>query len=342
MKGRIIVAAVLGFACLPMVSAEKAAPIFNERSLVHPVVGADGMVVAQERLAAEAGVEVLRRGGNAVDAAVTTGFALAVTLPRAGNIGGGGFMIVHRDSGESFTIDFREMAPAGSEVSKFTKDDGLPDPKKTRSAATASGVPGTVRGFAMALRKAGTISLEEALEPAIRMAGEGISVNEDLHDSLKAYRKAFEISPASIAVFYPSGRVPEVGANWRQPDLASTLRRISDGGADEFYAGETAEMIARYMKEEGGITWLELYVRYRMHSNEVVEDPLASTKPLMNDIAKFKNLIRRVATYCTDECEEWVLNTSYGKGNRLKKTAIGNKHAAIQGMPRIPNIEAEQ
>ena len=129
------------------------------------------------------------------------------------------------------------------------------------------------------------------------------------------------------------------------------LRSIRQGESSNAEEWQQTRAIANFishinwtsdLKEEGGITWLELYVWYRMHSKEVVEDPLAITKPLMNDIAKFKSLIRRVATYCTDEGEEWVLNTCYGRGNRPKKAAIGNKHAAIQGMPRIPDIEAEQ
>ena len=129
--------------------AQKAPPIYNEDAIVHPVVSYGGMVVTQEKHASAAAAAILREGGNAIDAAVTAAFSLAVTLPRAGNIGGGGFMLVHlAETGESFAIDFREMAPAAADAAIFTKE-GRPDKVKTRSAATASGVPGTVRGLAL-------------------------------------------------------------------------------------------------------------------------------------------------------------------------------------------------
>ena len=209
-----------------MLSAQRDAPIYNERAIVHPEVGYGGMVATQERHASEAAAEVLRAGGNAVDAAATAAFALAVTLPRAGNIGGGGFMIVHEaESGKSYAIDFREMAPAASDAAEFTKEDGTPDPVKTRSAATASGVPGTVRGIAMALEKAGTLTLAQTLAPAIGLAEEGIPVSEDLHDSLRVYQKAFEDSPAAQAVYYPEGKCPR----WDRSGNRRILRKPCGG-----------------------------------------------------------------------------------------------------------------
>src|SRR5205807_7692442 len=146
-----------------------------------------GMVVAQERLAAQIGADILRQGGNAVDAAVATGFALAVTYPRAGNIGGGGFMVIHSaERGQDIAIDYRETAPAATTRDIFLGSDGKPDPAKSRDSALGIGVPGTVAGLAMALQQygSGNFSLADILQPAIDLARDGFVIADDSADTL--------------------------------------------------------------------------------------------------------------------------------------------------------------
>jgi gamma-glutamyltranspeptidase / glutathione hydrolase len=163
------------------------AAIYSGMDRIHPVFAQRGMVATQEERATRAGLEVLRNGGNAVDAAATIAFTLAVTLPRAGNLGGGGFMIVHdAEAGETVAIDYREKAPAAAFRDMFLNEQGEADPQKSRYSGLAVGVPGTVAGMALALERYGTISLADALAPAIRLADEGIAVSADMSDSLKA------------------------------------------------------------------------------------------------------------------------------------------------------------
>jgi gamma-glutamyltranspeptidase/glutathione hydrolase len=228
--------------------------ILSGMDLHHPVVARRHMVAAQEALAAEVGRDVLRAGGNAVDAAVAVGFALAVTLPRAGNLGGGGFMLAHRAAtAETFALDYRETAPAGASRDMFLGPDGEPDPILSRHHGKAVGVPGTVAGLAMALERWGTIPLAQALAPAIRLAEEGFTVTPALADSLKALESRLKRWPATAAVFFkPDGAPHEAGDTLRQPDLAATLRRIAEQGPAGFYRGETAARIAAAVRETGG------------------------------------------------------------------------------------------
>src|SRR5262249_60786986 len=154
---------------------------------VQPVAAEHGMVVAQEKIAAQIGAGILREGGNAVDAAVATGFALAVTYPRAGNVGGGGFMVIHSaERGQDITIDYRETAPAAMTKDIFLGPDGKPDPAKSRDSALGIGVPGTVAGLALALERygSGKFTLADVLQPAIALARDGFVVTDDLADTL--------------------------------------------------------------------------------------------------------------------------------------------------------------
>src|SRR5690348_9370179 len=169
-----------------------------------PVEARHGMVVAQEARAARIGVAVLERGGNAVDAAVATGFAMAVTYPRAGNIGGGGFMVIHSaERNEAITIDYRETAPAAATRDMFLGADGKPDPAKSRSSVLGTGVPGTVAGLALAHERygSGKFTLAELIAPAIKLAREGFAVDDDTADSLPAAQKMFARWPASAKIF---------------------------------------------------------------------------------------------------------------------------------------------
>ncbi len=241
--------------------AASAEPIFNSQSIEHPVVGRYGMVVSQESHASRVGAEILAKGGNAVDAAVATGFALAVTLPRAGNLGGGGFMLLHlAESGETVAIDYRETAPAAVTEGLFLDDAGEVDPGKATRKPVSVGIPGTVHGLIAALTEYGTLTLADVLAPAIALARDGFEVSDDLSASLRAYRKELSRSQAAWETFFKADGKPYlVGQILKQPDLAETLERIAEKGAKGFYEGETAALIVREMEKIGGlITFADL------------------------------------------------------------------------------------
>ena len=230
-------------------------PIYSREDRFHPVTAVNGMVSSQERYATEAGLQVLKEGGNAVDAAVTVGFTLAVTLPQAGNIGGGGFMLIHlAKDNQTVAIDYREKAPQAATRDMFLNEKGEVDKGKSRFSHLAVGVPGTVAGLTLALEKYGTISLERALQPAIELAEKGFPVSEYLHRSLGFTKKRMEAYPASMAIFYKPNGVPyDVGEIIVQKDLAKSLKLIAKQGPKAFYQGEIAEAIAAEMAANGGL-----------------------------------------------------------------------------------------
>jgi gamma-glutamyltranspeptidase / glutathione hydrolase len=221
-----------------------------------PVFARKGLVVAQEPLAAEVGVSVLKSGGNAVDAAVAVGFALAVTHPFAGNIGGGGFMLVRMADGRTTFIDFREKAPGKASRNMYLDADG----KMTRDSLIgwrAAGVPGTVRGLELAQEKFGTKSWADLLQPAIELASNGFPVSHALMQSLHFSAESLSPFPESKRIFLKDGAFYDWNEILRQPDLARTLERIAHQGAKDFYEGETARIIAREMERNGGLITLE-------------------------------------------------------------------------------------
>ncbi len=236
---------------LPTVAAAQADPRLD---VFHPVFARNGMVASQEVLATKIGVEVLRQGGNAVDAAVAVGFALAVTLPQAGNLGGGGFMLVHdARKAETVAIDYRETAPAAATAEMFLDAAGQVDKKKARFSHHAVGVPGTVAGLALALQRHGSWPLARVLAPAIRLAEDGILVDCRLAGSLRRAAKRLGRWPASRAVFLQGdGRPLAEGARLRQPDLARSLGSIAAEGPKAFYEGAIADAIAAEMAAHGG------------------------------------------------------------------------------------------
>jgi gamma-glutamyltranspeptidase/glutathione hydrolase len=226
-----------------------------------PVVAKHAMVVSDAPLASEAGVEILKRGGNAVDAAVATAFALAVVYPEAGNIGGGGYMVIHLANGRNAAIDYREVAPL-----KATRDMYVgPDGKVTDASVVgplASGVPGAVAGLTAALARHGTLPLSEVMKPAIRLAEEGFVVDSALANRLAGFRGALEKFGGG-AVFLPNGEPPSPGARLAQPALGRTLRAIAARGRAGFYEGPVAESWTRELAALGGIITLEDLRRYR-------------------------------------------------------------------------------
>ena len=224
---------------------------------VHSVFAEHGMVVAQEKISARIGADVLRRGGNAVDAAVATGFAMAVTYPRAGNIGGGGFMVIHSaDHGEDVAIDYRETAPAATTGGIFLGADGKPDMAKSRDSALGIGVPGTVAGLTLALEKygSGKFTLAELLKPAIELARDGLVVTDDSADTLPDWHRRLARWPAAAKIFSrPDGTSLDEGDTLVQTDLAATLSAIAERGPRGFYEGPVAEKLAKAVTGAGGI-----------------------------------------------------------------------------------------
>ncbi|MDF1609538.1 gamma-glutamyltransferase [Hoeflea sp. YIM 152468] len=252
-------------ALAPIAAAAQEAAIYSSMDAVHPVWAKSAMVSVQEAVAAQVGLQVLKDGGNAVDAGVAVALALAVTLPRAGNLGGGGFMLVHdAKSGQTRAIDYREMAPASATRDMYLDADGNADSTLSRFHGLAVGVPGTVAGLQLALETYGTLTLAEAAAPAIRLAEDGIVVTADLADSLKGLEKRLKTWPASAAIFYKEdGSFYEPGDLIRQPDLAATLRKIAAEGPDGFYTGEVAEKIAASVQDAGGAMTVQDLANYK-------------------------------------------------------------------------------
>ncbi|MTV17639.1 MULTISPECIES: gamma-glutamyltransferase [Bradyrhizobium] len=221
----------------------------------------NGMVVAQEKLAAQIGADILRQGGNAVDAAVATGFAMAVTYPRAGNIGGGGFMVIHlAGRNEDVAIDYRETAPQAATRDMFLNADGKPDPDKSRNSALAIGVPGTVAGLALALEKygSGKFTLAQILKPAIDLARDGFIVTDDTSDTLNDMYRRMSRWPNSTRTFSHADGTPlREGDRLIQRDLAGVLTDIAEQGPRGFYQGAVAEKLVSGIRNAGGIFTLE-------------------------------------------------------------------------------------
>jgi gamma-glutamyltranspeptidase / glutathione hydrolase len=250
-----------------------APPILSQGARFLPVLAEHGMVAAQEGKAAAIGVDVLRRGGNAVDAAVAVGIALAVTLPRAGNLGGGGFMLVHlAQSRKTVAIDYREAAPSGTKKDVFLDPSGAADPRKSRDSGLAVGVPGTVAGLAFALRKygSGKLSLAELAAPAVRLARQGVVVEDDLADSLAATRRLSRW-PSSAKIFlHPDGAPLRLGERLTQPDLANVIEAVGRDGASAFYQGDVAARIVASVRAAGGDMTLADLQSYRPVEREPV------------------------------------------------------------------------
>ena len=243
--------------CLPAAAQERHEYVPAAADTVHAVPAEHGMVVAQEKIGARVGADILRRGGNAVDAAVATGFALAVSYPRAGNIGGGGFMIIHSaERHEDIAVDYRETAPAAATRDMFLGADGKPDIAKSRDSALSIGVPGTVAGLALALEKygSGKFTLADLLKPAIDLARDGFVIADDMADTLPGIQRRLAHWPASARIFSRAdGSSLREGDTLVQRDLAATLAAVAAQGPRGFYQGAIAEKLAAGVREAGGI-----------------------------------------------------------------------------------------
>src|SRR6266481_619257 len=263
-RHRIFAGIALILACsLPAGAQEQRRALYTPPAAdsIHAVAAEHGMVVAQEKIAAQIGADVLKHGGNAVDAAVATGFAMAVTYPRAGNVGGGGFMVIHsRDHNEDVAIDYRETAPAATTPDIFLGADGKPDIVKSRDSALAIGVPGTPAGLALALEKygSGKFTLAELLRPAIALARDGFAIADDLADTLSAGQRRLARWPSGPKMFSGGdGKSLHDGDTLVQTDLAATLTAIAEQGPRGFYEGPCADRRVKAVRDAGGTMTLD-------------------------------------------------------------------------------------
>ena len=234
-----------------------------------PIRARNGMVVSQNAIASQVGIDALEEGGTAVDAAVATAFALAVTHPTAGNIGGGGFLVHRAASGDAIAYDFREVAPAGSSATMWFED-GEYSFERHHLSHLSVGVPGTVAGLYLAWQEHGSLPWRRLVEPAIALASDGFTVTHDLSASLKRVLQRMSQYPPSVAHFSKNGVPYEAGENFAQPDLASTLERIANEGPAGFYHGETARLIADEMRKNGGLITEADLARYEPKKREPI------------------------------------------------------------------------
>ena len=268
---RLVCVALAGALALPLAARSQEPPLHGEAVVAH-----DGMVVAQEARAAQIGVDILKRGGNAVDAAVAVGFAMAVTYPRAGNLGGGGFMLIHRADGRDIAIDYRETAPHGITDTTFLNAQGNADPQKSRNSPLGIGVPGTVAGLALAEAKygSGRFTLAELIAPAIALARDGFAITDETLVASTFDPTRLSRWPSTAKIFLKAdGSVPAPGDRLVQSDLAHSLDVIAKEGPSAFYDGPIAQQIATAVQQAGGVMTADDLKNYRA----VERDPVRGT-----------------------------------------------------------------
>src|SRR6266478_102425 len=279
------------------------------------VRGAHGMVATDEELASRAGVEILQRGGNAVDAAVATAFALAVVEPAAGNIGGGGFMLVRMADGRTSFLDYRDVAPGKATRDMYIKADGKLDEVASVIGYKSVAVPGTVAGLELALKKYGTMKLPDVMAPAIRLAQNGYPVSAKLAHEFAEEKKYLQQFSVSSRIFLKNGQMFKAGETLRQPELAATLKRIAKNGAAEFYRGETARMLVSDMAALGGLVTMDDLAQYQPKVREALRakytidghswEVLSSPPPSSGGVAMIEalNMLKNVALKGWDDLD---------------------------------------
>ena len=279
------------------------------------VRGAHGMVATDEELASRVGVEILQKGGNAVDAAVATAFALAVVEPAAGNIGGGGFMLARMADGRTSFLDYREVAPGKATRDMYIKPDGKLDNEASVIGYKSVAVPGTVAGLELALKTYGRMKLADVMAPAIRLAENGYPVSAKLAKEFKEERKHLQKFSVSSRIFLKNGEMYKPGETLRQPELAATLKRIAKNGASEFYRGETARMLVRDMAALGGLITMDDLAQYQPKVREVLRakyvldghnwEVLSSPPPSSGGVAMIEalNMLKNVPLMGWDDLE---------------------------------------
>jgi gamma-glutamyltranspeptidase/glutathione hydrolase len=238
-----------------------------------PVVGQNGMVVSVDELASQVGIDILKKGGNAVDAAVAVGFALAVTFPPAGNIGGGGFMIIRfPETKEAVALDFREMAPGDATPDMYLDENGNYAEERSLYGHLAVGIPGTVKGFELAMEKYGTMPWADVIQPALELAENGFKLNKRMAESFNRLNKYFKQGSEEFFRIFskPDGSKFKEGDIFVQKDLARSLRMIAEQGSQAFYQGQIAELIAKDMKKHGGLITEEDLEKYEAYVRKPV------------------------------------------------------------------------
>jgi gamma-glutamyltranspeptidase/glutathione hydrolase len=267
-----LVLAALGTLITPAANAQTSAkPAEISKPWPQQAVrGAHGMVATDETLGSQVGVDILKRGGNAVDAAVAVAFALAVVEPAAGNIGGGGFMLIRLADGKTTFFDYREVAPGKATRDMYIGRDGKLDEKAPAIGYKSVAVPGTVAGLELVLKNHGTMKLADVMAPAIRLAEGGFAISEKLAREFGEHRSGLEEFPASQRIFLNDGKMRKAGDTLKQPELAATLGRIAKNGAAEFYRGETARMLVDEMAKNGGLITPEDLANYKVKVREVL------------------------------------------------------------------------
>jgi len=263
----------LSYALTPTSATERAAARYDSSNdIFHPVYAKNGMVATEQALATQVGLDILKQGGNAIDAAVAVGFALAVVLPNAGNIGGGGFMVLHdAKTGKNIALDFREMAPITANKDMYLDAKGNVIDGKSLFSHNAVGVPGTVAGMEYALKKWGTMPLSKVIAPAITLADQGFIISDVLGDTLAEEAQNLGKWDSTKAIFFKNGKPLKAGDRLVQKDLAASLRLISRQGSKAFYEGDIAKKISREMAKHGGIMTLQDLKNYRVVERKPIE-----------------------------------------------------------------------
>lgn len=248
------------------------APIIGYAERFQPAIAKNGMVASQEIVASQVGRDILKKGGNAIDAAVATGFALAVTLPRAGNLGGGGFMVIHlADENKTVAIDYRESAPAAAHPDIYLDENGNVLKDLATHSHQSAGVPGTVAGLSYVLSKYGTMSLKQVMAPAIKLARKGVTVSYSQSHAINNRKKVLQSNPASREKFYKKdGSAYQIGETWKQKDLAWSLKQIARHGPDAFYKGVIAKKIVADMQNNNGLITSEDLANYQVKEREPI------------------------------------------------------------------------
>ena len=269
---RLLIAVCAAAVAVPAAAQLSDTPVIRYRDVTHPQLGDAGMVATQNRHASEVGAHILEQGGNAVDAAVAIGFSMAVVYPRAGNLGGGGFMLVYdAEQGDTVAIDYREMAPVKASRHMYLDDSGEVDRMRTYFSHLSAGVPGTVAGMWHAHQRYGRLPWKKLLQPAIDQASKGIVVGYDMAVLLQTQQERLCRDETTCKYYFKEGGAPyEPGDVLVQKDLAHTLELIARHGPDGFYAGETAERIAQEMQRGGGLVDLESLAQYVVDVREPV------------------------------------------------------------------------
>ena len=265
--------------------------------------GSGGGVAAEEEIAARVGLEILKRGGNATDAAVATAFALAVTWPEAGNLGGGGFWVSREARGRTLVIDYRETAPRAARRDLFVRPDVRGAVPSSREGPVACGVPGSVAGLALAHRRGGHLPWKDLVAPAIRLARAGFVMTENIASSIgdPEHRDRLARDAETARIFLPGGAPPAVGTLFRQPDLAATLEAIRDRGEDGFYRGRVARIVEEGQQRQGGLLTrgdmaryeakVRPALRFRFAGAEILTTPAPSSGPALAEMALLAEIV---------------------------------------------------